>query len=411
MMNNAGSQRGRPLPRFIPLPKHIALQSASTHPVAAAETRPTSSPRRLFRRLDRIFVVTVLIPTTLSILYFGLMASDIYTSESRFLVRSPERTTPSASGLSALLAGTGFSRATDDTYSVHDYVLSRDASTELDRRMNLRALFSSDKVDVLNRFANFSWENNLESFNVYYQKRVDIEYDPSTSVTTLTVKAFSAKDAHDINEQLIGISENLLNTMNERSRHDLVDEAENEVRVAESQDLDATARLTDSRANESIIDATGEAGIAMQRIGHMRDDLLASETQLDQLRHVSPSNPQIASLAAHVDLQRRAIASESAALTSKAAGSLNSKAGALGRLMLEKEFADKILQGALVNLDDARTEVTRKHLYLERIVQPNLPDHAMEPRRVRSIITVLALGLVAWGIVSLVVSSVREHTD
>jgi capsular polysaccharide transport system permease protein len=44
-------------------------------------------------------------------------------------------------------------------------------------------------------------------------------------------------------------------------------------------------------------------------------------------------------------------------------------------------------------------------------VQPNLPDMAVEPRRIRSTFMVLALGLVLWGVLSLVVSSVKEHTD
>ena len=44
-------------------------------------------------------------------------------------------------------------------------------------------------------------------------------------------------------------------------------------------------------------------------------------------------------------------------------------------------------------------------------MQPNLPDQAMEPRRIRSIATVFALGLVAWGVISLITASVREHVD
>ena len=44
---------------------------------------------------------------------------------SRFVVRSPER--QSASPLGVLLKGTGFTRSQDDSYTVQDYMLSRDA--------------------------------------------------------------------------------------------------------------------------------------------------------------------------------------------------------------------------------------------------------------------------------------------
>jgi len=44
-------------------------------------------------------------------------------------------------------------------------------------------------------------------------------------------------------------------------------------------------------------------------------------------------------------------------------------------------------------------------------VQPNLPDYPGEPRRIRTILIVLVLGLIAWGILSLLLASVREHHD
>ena len=56
-------------------------------------------------------------------------------------------------------------------------------------------------------------------------------------------------------------------------------------------------------------------------------------------------------------------------------------------------------------------EALRKQLYLDRLVQPNLPDKAMEPRRIRSVFTVLLVALIAWAVVSLLVAAIREHSD
>jgi capsular polysaccharide transport system permease protein len=44
-------------------------------------------------------------------------------------------------------------------------------------------------------------------------------------------------------------------------------------------------------------------------------------------------------------------------------------------------------------------------------VQPSLPDKAMEPRRVRCMFTVLLVGMIAWGVVSLLIAAIREHSD
>ena len=77
------------------------------------------------KKVSPLFLVTVVIPTLLAILYYGLFASDIYISESRFTVRSPEKSTPT--GLGALFKSTGFGNSGDEIYAAQDYVDSRDA--------------------------------------------------------------------------------------------------------------------------------------------------------------------------------------------------------------------------------------------------------------------------------------------
>jgi capsular polysaccharide transport system permease protein len=89
--------------------------------------------------------------------------------------------------------------------------------------------------------------------------------------------------------------------------------------------------------------------------------------------------------------------------------SFTSQATEYERLVLDRTFAEKQLASALASLELARTEAQKKQLYVERIVQPNLPDHPGQPHRLRGIIVVLALGLVAWGILGLLIASVREH--
>ena len=74
-------------------------------------------------------------------------------------------------------------------------------------------------------------------------------------------------------------------------------------------------------------------------------------------------------------------------------------------------FADKQLGTALADLEPARSDALRKELYLERLAQPSLPDKAMEPRRIRSVFTVFLIGMIAWGVGSLVIAAVREHAD
>ena len=68
-------------------------------------------------------------------------------------------------------------------------------------------------------------------------------------------------------------------------------------------------------------------------------------------------------------------------------------------------------QRVVVTTEQARNEAQRKQLYLGRVAQPNLPDYPVEPRRLRNIAATLMLGLIVWGILSILVAGVREHHD
>jgi capsular polysaccharide transport system permease protein len=63
----------------------------------------------------------------------------------------------------------------------------------------------------------------------------------------------------------------------------------------------------------------------------------------------------------------------------------------------------------MASLQNANNDARRQQAYIERIVQPNTPDKATQPRRLRSIFAVIVLGLVAWGVLSLLFSATREH--
>ena len=83
--------------------------------------------------------------------------------------------------------------------------------------------------------------------------------------------------------------------------------------------------------------------------------------------------------------------------------------GQYEQLTLERDLAVKTLEASVANLESARMEARRKQLYLERVVNPNRPDKAEEPKRLRTVFTVLLASLVAYGTLSLIIAGLREH--
>lgn len=372
---------------------------------------PSGKKKGLIERIkgvNRLFVLTVVVPTTIAVVYFGLVASDVYISESRFVVRSPQRQSQT-SVVGALLQGTGFSRSQDDTYPVIDYIESRDALKELNKNSYIADAYGN-RGDFLSRFPR-TLDGSFEELWKYYSNHiVSVQLDSTSSITTLKVRSYTPDDAAKINEKLLEMSERLINRMNARAAADTVQFAQGQVDIAASRAKDAAAALATYRDSYTVFDPERQSALQLQQVTTLQTQLFAAQTQLIQLQSIAPQNPQIPVLQTSISTLAKQIETATGGVTG-GKNSLSNKAAAYARLQLDSQFNDKQLASAMAALESARAEAQRKQLYLERLVEPNTPDMAVEPKRLKSIFEVLALGMIAWGVLTLLLAGVREHHD
>lgn len=364
--------------------------------------------KSLFRKFDGLFLVTVVLPTLLAVLYYGFFASDVFISELRFVVRSPDK--PASSGLGVILKSAGFSNAGDEIYVAQNYVRSRDALEELNGDNYMAKAYGSPAISVFDRFNPFGWNGTFEDLYKYYRGKVNIDHETVSSTTTLTVRAFTPQDAHRINTELLGQAEEIVNQLNERGRDDLIGFAQQEVDEAETASRNAGSALASYRNRSGVVDPEKQAAVQLEMISKLQDELIASQAQLLQLTTYTPKNPQIPVLRTRIRGIQREI-DKQLGLVAGDRKSLAAAAEQYQRLQLESQFADRQFAAAMTSLQDARNEARRKQAYVERIVEPNVPDEALEPHRIRGILATLVLGLIAWGILTMLLAGVREHKD
>lgn len=359
-------------------------------------------------KINKLLLITVVLPTFLSVIYFGLIASDVYISESSFVVRSPEK--QSASPLGMILKSADIGRAQDDSYAVQSFILSRDALGLLNDKLKIKEAFSTNHIDIFSRFNGLGLDDSFEAFYKYYQQKVVVELDSSSSIGLINVRAFTADDAYQINLSLLEMSETLVNNLNERARQDMIRFATREVEAAEAKSKVAAQALASFRNKQTVIDPEKQSSLHLQQIAKMQEELIATRAQIASLQKFTRDNPQLPVLKDKLATLQKEILSENNRVTGGEL-SLANKAQDYQVLALEREFADKQLAVALSSLEQARNDAQRKQLYLERIAQPSRPDVAMEPRRIKGILATILLGLVAWGILTILVAGVREHRD
>ena len=364
---------------------------------------------KVWLRAHLLFTFVVLIPTLCSIIYFSLIASDVYVSESHFIVSSSQSAMPSG-GIGELLMGAGISRGQSDSSQVHDYILSRDALKELVEKLKIEQIFGHHEANFFDRFPGLTGDRSFEELFLYYTRHVGVEPDPTSSISVLSVRAFTPEDARRINAELLDMSERLVNTLNERSRRDLIQFADNEVKIASDKAKDAAVALLTYRSNQTVFEPNKEAVIQLEGVAKLHQQLITTEAEIAEIRKLSPDNPQIGGLESSADLLRKTISAETRKVTSSN-GSFSARAPDFERLQLDVEFADKQLGIALAELESARAEAQKKQIYLERLTQPSVQDKSMEPRRIRSIITAFIVSLLLWGVATILVATVREHGE
>lgn len=355
-----------------------------------------------------LFWITVVVPTALAILYFGLFASNVYISESQFVVRSPDK--PSTTGLGLLLKSSGFANAGDEIHAAQEFVRSRDALRALNRGQAFVKAYGDPSISTFDRYHGWGSNGTFEDLYTYYGNKVEVEHDTTSSIVTLTVRAYTPRDAYRFNARLLDMAEATVNKLNTRGRQDLIRFAQTEVDEAREKSERAAIALSVYRNRQGVVDPEKQATIQLQMISKLQDELIAARTQLRELRALAPQNPQIEAL----ETRAEGLSAEIAAQTGQVAGgsrSLSSQTARYQRLLLDTQFAEKQLASAMASLEDARNEARRKQAYVERIVEPNLPDDPLEPRRLRGIFSTFVLGLVAWGILSMLLAGMLEHRD
>lgn len=222
----------------------------------------------------------------MAVAYFGFIASDIYISESRYVVRSPQK--PATSTTEGMFSQMGLIKGNDDSYVVKEYVLSRDVLKVLERELDIKTLYSKLTIDWLARFPGLRyWDNSFEGFFKYYQKHVGVEVDTTTAVSILTVRAFDANEAQKINQKIVDLSEAFVNKLNERARTDLLKNSTNEVNIAKAKVEAIAMQLVALRTQKNVGEPERQVMI-QQRLALEKDfadrQLAAAMTAMEQSR-------------------------------------------------------------------------------------------------------------------------------
>jgi capsular polysaccharide transport system permease protein len=248
----------------------------------------------------KCFAVFVILPTALAMLYYGLIASDQYVSESRFIIKSPGQKSTQISSLASLIQTTGLTTGQEQTSEVLDYLRSRAALDDLEHGIDLRAAYGQPAIDLLSRYPRPWKSDRRENLYDFYRSMVGANHDSDTQVAVVTVKAFTPDDAYRINARLLHLSEDFVNRLNDRAQRKAITEAQRRVIDAEDRLRKARVALGAYRNQAQLIDPSKQAGGVLDIANKLVSERAALQAQLDVMLKAAPANPSIPALRSRI---------------------------------------------------------------------------------------------------------------
>ena len=118
-------------------------------------------------------IATVVLPFLASALYFFLIASEQFVSESRFVIKAPNQRSGQISSFANLIQTTGLSAGQEQAEQVIDFVRSRSALQKLATQFPVKSAYGNDSVDFISRFPR-AWEQDaFEDLYDYYRTKAE----------------------------------------------------------------------------------------------------------------------------------------------------------------------------------------------------------------------------------------------
>ncbi|MBV1701003.1 MAG: hypothetical protein KGQ46_04190 [Hyphomicrobiales bacterium] len=395
------------------LPKSLDLQQKADIVLLDRDGLPLVSPKStsyntglLRHRFGWLFLLTVVFPLFLGSIYYFIIASNQYMSETQFIVRSTNSS--AASGIAALIQNQGLARASDETQDVLTYVKSYDMVMSLVKKDNLLSIYGRPQGDFINRYPNFFGKNTEQKLFHHYLDWMKIWVDESTGIVTLDTFAFVPSDAVSLSQAIVHQSESLINKLNDRAQADAVAYSQKLVDQAKDEFVKVEDQLTAFRNSNGTADPGHEAVMSFNSTHKLTTELAKLRAELSQTSTLTPMSPELPSLRANVRSYQQVIDAQKSRLAGSQT-SLATKLSAYEQLNVKKLLAMHELENAVLNLERAKSEAKQQHFYIQTIVEPNLPDFANYPRASLGLLLIGILGLCSFLILSNFYSISKEH--
>ncbi len=348
----------------------------------------------------------VLVAVAIASIYYIFLASSQYMSIGKVYVKSTNGAAAVVPQLQFLGAATPDSK---DAQLAQAYINSANMLDFLEKKINFSEHYSSSEWDFYSRLPK---DAPSEAKLKYFRKVVSPVLDIENGILKVTVRAYTPEFAYEAIQAVIKEADRFVNNVGQSIAVSEISFVENEIKTAQDRLQTARSNLLNFQNKHGILSADA-AGASLQGV------VITMESSLVELRteekvlasYLNASASELVTVRSKITALEEQIEIERAKLINQNDVSFNDVLADYKVLEMELKFATDIYATALISLEKARVESYRKLKHLVVIQAPHLPDSAILPKRLYSIITLFVVLTLAYGIVAMIIATIREHRD
>lgn len=395
----------------------VPTDQTAAQPVPVGGRRAGAMPLNLVRVVSRWrfgarlgLVLGVIVPALLGAWYYGFVASDQYTAETRMVVRTIGLQTQSddEEGRVTMLGGAA---VVQDAHIVVNYLKSNEIVRDLQADIDLRALFDTPLADPLSRLRS---DASFEQLHRYWERQTTAYVDGPSGIIEFGVRAFTPEDTVLIAERAVALASDLIETLSAQAKADLLARAQTELDQALVVYIRTLDDLRDMQNEAGILNPLTEAGVSTEVITALFLEKLQTEVELASLQAsgvlrspvIVQLENQIASLDRQITLQREQMAG-----LQQESGELSAFFAQMNALETERLLAESLYRSASRNFDLAKSTTQRQSTFVSVFAPPFAPTTPSYPERFAFWVVLVAACWAGWATCVLIWAAVEDHRD
>lgn len=361
-------------------------------------------------KIKPLAIFIIIVPMVIAILYYALFASNRYVSSAQVVVRQAESSSEASIPGLALLMSSIDPVSREETLYLREYITSVDMLQYLDQQEQWSQHFAGHWNDPLYWL---SADAPLEDRLKFYQRLVQATYDETTGLLHVEVQALSPEFAEQTLKLILEKSETFVNEISQKIAKDQLHFAERELVEATNRYENAKESMLAFQRSSNLLNAEATAVARATIIAELESEIVKENARLKTLTAtLNNDSPQVRAQRSRIRALEQQLQAENQRLISAGAGDkLNVVAAEYRRHEIDVAIAEEFYKTSIAIVENAKLEASKKIRSLVSVVQPNMPEEPIYPRRIYNLITIFIALCLLYGIVRFVLASIEDHRE